>query len=265
MENAAKALEMAAGVLLGVLMFTLVAYLFASIGSRPKDEDMSLSAEQLAKFNLEYEVYNKQAMYGVDVISCLNKAKSNNEKYVSGEGFLTGQAYGDKYSIDVKLQINTKLTESLIVNHIVNGKEVEIYNYSEVPSEKLGAIPTLEDAGFVFFEKGKKATDLKKDYLLITNEVSERKNHEVKDLLDIKKEYSLLKHSTEIGSILEYSQGNNMSQVVYNRTGENTDVWSSAVWRTALYNLKQKRFKCNGITYNSETGRVKEINFVEID
>ena len=74
MENAARALEIAAGVLIGVLLMALIVYFFKSIGEWPQQEDDTASVEQVAKFNLEYEVYNKKGMYGVDVISCLNKA-----------------------------------------------------------------------------------------------------------------------------------------------------------------------------------------------
>lgn len=84
MENAAKALEMAAGVMLGVILMALVTYFFTTVSSWPKNEEDIMSVDQLAKFNLEYEVYNKSMMYGVDVISCLNKVISNNEKYAQG-------------------------------------------------------------------------------------------------------------------------------------------------------------------------------------
>ena len=81
MENASKALEMAAGVLLGVLLLSLVAYFFTSISSWPEQQDDEKSSQQTAQFNLEFEVYDKKGMYGADVISCLTKAENNNEKY----------------------------------------------------------------------------------------------------------------------------------------------------------------------------------------
>ena len=109
MENAAKALEIAAGVLLAVIILSLIAYFFSTISEWPTQEDSMESAEQLAKFNLEYEVYEKSAMYGVDVISCLNKAKSNNEKYVEGSSFLSGNRYGDEFTINVFVNIKEAL------------------------------------------------------------------------------------------------------------------------------------------------------------
>ena len=97
MENASKALEIAAGVLLAVLIMSLVAYFFTSISEWPQQQDDEKEAEQTAKFNLEYEVYDKKGMYGADVISCLTKAENNNEKYYDGGSFLSGYKYGVKF------------------------------------------------------------------------------------------------------------------------------------------------------------------------
>ena len=80
-----------------------VTYLFVAFISKvsiwPEAQDELKVTEQTAAFNKEYEVYQKSAMYGVNVISCLNKAKSNNEKYIEGGSFVddgTG-VYGRNY------------------------------------------------------------------------------------------------------------------------------------------------------------------------
>ena len=129
MENAAKALELAAGVLLGVMLMALISYFFSHVGEWPQQDDEIATQEQLAKFNLEYEVYDKKGMYGVDVISCLNKAQSNNEKYAEGNRFLSGSAYGTQYYIDVWVSINSPLEEKLEVRYYdKNQKEVVAYD-----------------------------------------------------------------------------------------------------------------------------------------
>ena len=117
MENASKALEIAAGVLLGVLIMSLIAYFFTSISTWPEQEDNEKELEQTAKFNLEYEVYDKKGMYGADVISCLTKAINNNEKYYEGGSFLSGQKYGEKYWVNVYVKLNSCLKEEIYVYH----------------------------------------------------------------------------------------------------------------------------------------------------
>ena len=149
MEDAIKALEMAAGVLLAVIIMTLIAYFFSSIKNLPQEQDQSTQAEQLAKFNLEYEVYNKKAMYGVDVISCLNKAQSNNEKYViekdehgkALDRFLAGSKYGELYSINVFVKLtNGALEETLEIYHY--DKNAFLHAKTVVIDDKICSVGT---------------------------------------------------------------------------------------------------------------------------
>ena len=99
MENATKALLIAAGTLFGVMLLALMAYFFRTLSPFEYQRQHSEEAEQITAFNTEYDAYNKRIMYGVDLISVLNKAKSNNEKYVSGN-FLTGFTYNTDYLIN---------------------------------------------------------------------------------------------------------------------------------------------------------------------
>lgn len=81
MENASKALLMAGGIIIAVLIIALVVYMFNSSSSlKQNSEDVKL-AEQIADFNQEYEAYNRKLMRGTDIISIINKVNSNNEKY----------------------------------------------------------------------------------------------------------------------------------------------------------------------------------------
>lgn len=129
MENANKALIMAASTLIGVMLFSLFVMFIQNISIWPETEDEILSSDQKSAFNAEYEVYQKSAMYGVDVISCLNKALSNNEKYAEGESFLSGLAYGEQYLIDVEITLINPISESIEVRAMNEAhKEVQIFN-----------------------------------------------------------------------------------------------------------------------------------------
>lgn len=280
MENAAKALEMAAGVLLGIIILTLIGYFLSTISIFPQEEDNRETAEQLSKFNLEYEVYDKKAMYGADVISCLAKAQSNNEKYVEGGSLLTGSKYGDEYWIDVYVNLKSNLSEELIVYCF------DIRESSPTASQKIIAFDvakkasgnsyTMEDAGFIF------RRDSNNRIYSNFSEVTELKNSEEEligngyiDYNEIVAEHNGIQYNGQL-----YNQANpneetplqrlisftssNMKQIVNNNTGIDLSEWCSAEWRTALYDFKTRRFKCDNITYNKETGRVRCMYFSEI-
>ena len=80
MENAAKALVIAGGILLAIMTLSLLVYMVGSTSRLAQAQDSKKAAEQLAAFNNEYEAYNKRVMYGTEVISVMNKAIVHNEK-----------------------------------------------------------------------------------------------------------------------------------------------------------------------------------------
>ncbi|MCI9286875.1 MAG: hypothetical protein HFJ57_02665 [Clostridia bacterium] len=81
MENASKALMIAGGVLIALMIITLLVYMFTSMSDVFKSEDEIKRIEELEAYNKEYESYNRKLLRGADIISLMNKAISNNKKY----------------------------------------------------------------------------------------------------------------------------------------------------------------------------------------
>ena len=100
MENASKALSMVANLLLAVIILSLVLYFYNLIRTLPIEEESQKIIEQAQEFNKQFEVYDKRIMYGVDVVSALNKAISNNEKYITGS-WLSGALSPTEFGIDI--------------------------------------------------------------------------------------------------------------------------------------------------------------------
>ncbi len=274
MENGLKAFLIAGSTLIAVILFATVSYFFQHISRVPTQQDELQEVEQLRKFNLEYEIYDKSAMYGVDVLSCLNKAVSNNEKYAKGEANLAGSKYGDDYLIDVSVTLKTPLTESIEVKAInANGKEIVRYE----SDEKVVPNITLEEAGFEIVGLTSFKADTKLSYAMTNNDKSLRANVEhsilvnmdaimtgeinAKDRLSFKK---LLANPADIKQTIK----NKESNVSYRDTNGDGTIdekgWSTATWYTFLYDFKKRRFKCTEIEYSSVTGRINKIKFVEI-
>lgn len=78
MENASKALLIAGGVLLAVLVLSLFGLLLSNISSNQMAQEKTKQAEQLKEFNQQWEAYNKKALYGTDIITVMNMAIENN-------------------------------------------------------------------------------------------------------------------------------------------------------------------------------------------
>ena len=279
MENAARALEIAAGVLIGVLLMALIVYFFKTMGEWPQQQDDMMSSEQTSKFNLEYEVYGKKGMYGVDVISCLNKAKDNNDKYLPEAkdklGFLASGSYPDEYVINVFVHMNdSKLKESLEVYYIdQNNATRQKYEFGtgEI-SDTIGSVFGSQ-INFNKLEKnGLKVTNFQADYKLsdaanITEAVNLGEPNSANgyySLLEISDDGKHVSSKTVLEQLLQFTS-TNLKVTVQNTFGNcSLNVWSSATWTTALYDLKTKRFKCEEIKYSEKTGRVNEIYFSEL-
>lgn len=81
MENATKALFMAAGVLIGMIILSLGVYLYMSIGSYVKTSQEEINMQSISKFNTQFYNYvtEENLSYSFqDVISIANVAYENN-------------------------------------------------------------------------------------------------------------------------------------------------------------------------------------------
>ena len=76
MENASKALLIAGGVLIAILIVSVLVVTLNIVNSNQRTREKALATEQLAEFNQKYEAYNKKALTGTDIITLKNMAKS---------------------------------------------------------------------------------------------------------------------------------------------------------------------------------------------
>ena len=269
MENAMKALEIAAGVLLGVILMALVVYFFKTAGEWPQQEAETISVEQTSKFNLEYEVYGKKGMYGVDVISCLNKAIDNDDKYLGDQskfGFLVEGRNPKEYVINVFVKTKTKqLDESLEVRYI--DKNLSYKERTLSSTETLTAGIKMSDV----FGNERFSTKMQNCTAFRANDDFKTNYGKSISLGEpVNGYYSLLNsdlsqyNETVLYNLLKFAS-DNMKITVKNTDSSKLNKWSSATWTTALYSFKTKRFKCDEIKYSDVTGRVNEIYFSELD
>lgn len=136
MENASKALMIAGGVLIALMIITLLVLMFTSISDVFKSEDEIKRIEELEAYNKEYESYNRKLLRGADIISLMNKAISNNKKYEDAI---------EEYEISIKFE----LVEDLAVYRRIKIKNPQTkkdeYKIEVVPANSLkkGTIYTV--------------------------------------------------------------------------------------------------------------------------
>ncbi len=129
MENASKALIMAAGVLIGVLVLSLAAFLFMDFGARSKDVYAQVEHNQLTEYNAQYTIYadrNDLTIY--DVVNLLNLAKQNNDNYQDSNTF------DSEYKVTVILSGNSLINSSNGQDFSIEKKQNLISTYNTVGS-----------------------------------------------------------------------------------------------------------------------------------
>lgn len=132
MENATKALLIAGGVLIAIIIITMFLLMFNNLANIKKEQEDQTKLEQLTAFNNEFEAYNKKVMYGVDVITLINKATENNKKYADSED----------YKIKVILDGKEITSSTDLVND--EDKKKSIYTCVQTKYNSLGRICEIE-------------------------------------------------------------------------------------------------------------------------
>jgi len=94
MENASKALLMAAGVLIGILILSLAVYLFVSFGNTSSELRKQKEAQDLEQFNSQFTSYEgKTGITVYDVVSVASLATQNNISYELSQGPADGKNF----------------------------------------------------------------------------------------------------------------------------------------------------------------------------
>ena len=117
MENASKALIMAGGILLSIMILSLLVYVGTSMSDMAESQDRKLLTQQIEEFNKGYLAYNKTRLYGTDVITVVNKAVNHNKT--------VGATEADPYYINVivKTQDEFKTTGTVINTELPSNHE----------------------------------------------------------------------------------------------------------------------------------------------
>lgn len=80
MENATRALTMAGGILIALMILGALFLMFNNLSSYQNQNDTSTKSTQIAEFNNQFEPYNKDNITLMELHSVYNKVTSNKEK-----------------------------------------------------------------------------------------------------------------------------------------------------------------------------------------
>lgn len=291
MENASYALYIAVGVLIGILMLSLLIFRWKQLGSVENAKDSATVIKNRAEFNAEYEVYNKRLMYGTDVLSCLNKAQNNNQKYVYSNYY--GTSVGKKedreeFFIDVQVTIKSTLSDSFKAytidssgkyTRVIGLKNTDEPNYSDLIFSKTD-LNHFDSPNIIFyyFEKGNVYseninyidimwTEDKKNkklyYYLNPGKIETKFKNGTYHLLT-KEDTSSVTSKDQTAKLAALISTVSLKKQILNNKNTVKSYWDYCTWTTAASDFKTRKFKCTGVEYDQNNGYIEKISFEEI-
>lgn len=146
MENASKALIMAGGVLIGILILSLAAYLFVDLGSTSAEIIAQNEQKKITEFNSKFTSYEEYkdsegnwqiTIY--DIVSLAAYAKENNEYYKDVED--------EKISVKIdnqEIQDNDSAqNENLIKNYIKSDGTLVKFRCDKIDYNSRGKVKII--------------------------------------------------------------------------------------------------------------------------
>ena len=227
MENASKALIMAASILLGLLLITVFVQVFKAGASVNENYDQTQRTAQLELYNSKFENYNVQENTILDLISVFNLAYSINE-------------YTD-YEASSAVSITLKF----------DGEEFKVLDYDPNPSVFSAAYESMKENGLLYEKnKIKHNTATMSIYDLVykpakqlginTTDDQEKLTRTYYGPVEYTKRYTAYVKDPTTGKITE--------------TNVEEDV-------TEMLTVYKYIFNCTSIEYHNSSGRVKSMVF----
>ena len=214
MENASKALMMAGSVLLSVLIITALVFLYNNVIDLKRTESLSEETKKLYEYNKKIEMFNKQGLYGSEILSLSNliedynrtqnELKEYNEiklqieiKEMPSAYYFKERKYRDYKCLNEKVnQLNDDINilKTTKLNQLYNNRKIEIIlrnggisvylnklnnnKYSNLTLDKISNM--RENEKLILFENDTDAYDVASNlsdfYVNIKNEFTQFKN-----------------------------------------------------------------------------------------
>lgn len=271
MENSTKALYIAASVLVAVLILSLVVLLFNKMDDAHNARDKANEEKNISVMNAEYEAFNKKLMYGADVISCINKAISNNKNAKDKKD-------PDLY-IDIWVHLDTDATEEFKICKIVKEKAKTIDTNDEDDKKNVKNVFSLNNSEKVrklfkvnsnMNSKVNDGTTLGSLFPSLSSNWNDTEKKTVLDKNTTNKSnpdyyYYLLDNGKLPAN--ENDNGQNPLGCLVNTKEEYTWNFSEGgnsycvKWTTAFKSFRKMAFACTGVEYSENTGRVNKMIF----
>ncbi len=233
MENVTKALLIAGGILISIMIVSLIVMMWGRISGYYTERSNSKKVEQMTEFNAQYDNYNGKSVRGNELISIMNKIIDYNNSDSAMEGY-------------DKIIINVEIGEKNKGSFKYNSEDTDIFGISSGKitnkTNDRGVSDIVNLSGSLLKEAQRIDGDITDAQLQklsadISNIVGSSSDDEYK-IQKIKRILGNGDYKDKLGDI------QNITKKYYQYT-----------------QFKRAMFECTSVEHNTANGRVNEMNF----
>ena len=239
MENASKALIIAASVILGVLLFSLMIMMFRRAALVDQHYESNQSARTLELNNSYYEKYNNNTNTILDLISLCNLAYSNNVECY----------YDENKAVRIEIKVSNSAQGTFVIPNRLD------QNYGSLMFDS-GASPMPVTA---YRAQELSQSIIPTDYGYGKNRIWRESNKS--NPISI---YDLA--SKSLNELGVSSSNDKLSKTHYGMINyKYTDRFGEEQSATENITTYKYYFKCEGVTYHQVTGTIESMTFKYVD
>lgn len=257
MENASKALLMAGGILLVMLIIALLIFSWSKFTEFYSNDDELTEIDNISKFNLQFTNYENRDVYGYELISLANKVADYNMRYSNAEG-----AQNDEKYKKITMNVDLNNQQQAFCKHSTNTLFIQ-KNYTIEGIQNI--INKAQDIEYVYGSSNATTKLAKSIDSLILSDTQLAYNRNTRHMTDIQsKTYALDTYNrlTDKEKIDNYKSDATKVESDYNNMVNTLKGPGDIIKYYEYYQFKRGIFKCTGITYDDAvSGRVESISF----
>lgn len=248
MENATKALLIAAGIFFVVAILTMGAITYNQISNYYKEESDTTELKQIEEFNKKYRNYLDREVRGTELLSIINLVNDYNERLAN-----TSQGYS---KIELNIYVNDKVFEE--VRYITSsdyGISNSIYliqsdSSNKIAKDKILGFSNLNER--LIQELKSSVSRLASSY--ITDNTLEALARQIGNIFgDLSKK--------EVKTQIQSTLAEIFNNVIIEDSNDIRTIEKIACRYYELVHFKRIYFKCTDIQYDSSTGRINKMEF----
>jgi len=289
MENATKALLIAASMLLAIMLISLLVMGYNRISSHYEQQHELLTAEQLDKFNKQFQNYNRSDIRGNELISLMNKVIDYNvsQAYQEGTNYepikVTITIGGTDITNQFKYELDGNRYGTSIVNEEITNVDGGGTNYS-TDRDLVAITNTPADLRGIAAQVGitnLTDTQLQKLTAEISNIIIDENTNGINpdgtnwtEQQKYRAGQNRRNRAILLRNILKFVVTTDFAETTYDIKLDKDDYYKTSDGQDKIEKIKDivtqyyqytqfKRacFECTEINHDTETGRVVEMNF----